>query len=60
MKTRVWKYGTCYFPQYKGWLFWKYFFRYDEAVWFENKDDAIKFLLNDEGEKYSEVVWESK
>lgn len=60
MKTRVWKYGGYYFPQYKGLVFWKYFFKYDESVWFENKEDAVKFLLNGDGEKYSEVVWESK
>jgi hypothetical protein len=60
MKTRVLKYGTYYFPQYKGWFFWHYFFKQDESVFFVNKESAIKFLLNEEGEKFKEVVWESK
>ena len=59
MKTRVYKCGSYYFPQYKGWFFWKYFFRYDESVWFDTKEGAVKFLLNEEGEKFAEVVWES-
>ncbi len=60
MKTRVLKYGSYYFPQYKGWLFWNYFYRYDDCVFFEKKERAIEFLVNEEGEKYKEVVWEGK
>jgi hypothetical protein len=60
MKTRVWKYGSYYFPQYKEGFFWKNFYRYDESVWFESKEEAINYLLNEDGEKFAEVVWESE
>lgn len=57
MKTRVLKYGSYYYPQYKGWHF---FYRYDDIVSFKNKEVAINYLMNADGEKFKEVVWKSK
>jgi phosphoribosyl-ATP pyrophosphohydrolase len=60
MKTRVWKYGDWYYPQYKGLVFWKFFYQYDDVVKYKSKEEAVEHVLNDKGEKYEEVVWESK
>jgi hypothetical protein len=66
MKTRVYKYGKYYYPQYKGWVFWN--FMYDtstmmfeeSAVHFDTAEEAIKYLQDGNWVKYREVVWESK
>lgn len=64
MKTRVYKYGGYYYPQYRQWFFWNYIYSntglYDSAEAFKTKEEAVNFLNNGEWLKYKEVVWESK
>lgn len=60
MKTRVWKCGTHYYPQYKGWFFWHFIYMgRDNPESFAVKDKAIDFLHSKQWYKWEEVVWES-
>jgi len=64
MKTRVYKWGKYYYPQYKGWIFWHFMFDAmtfeDSAVGFSTAEEAIKYVQDGNWAKYEEVVWESK
>jgi hypothetical protein len=68
MKTRVIRKGSIYYPQYKGWIFWKHFgkivkcpLQYSEFVpaYFTDCTEAVKYIKNKFEEDRVLVVWES-
>lgn len=60
MKTRVWKYGSSYYPQYRKWFVWQFIYTgCDTAEVFSNKEDAIKYLEGN-WQEYRKVVWKSE
>jgi hypothetical protein len=64
MKTRVYKYGKYYYPQYKGWFVWHFMHEAmtfeDCVVHFDTAEEAIKYVQDGNWAKYEAVVWESK
>jgi hypothetical protein len=68
MKTRVIRKGSIYYPQYKGWLFWKHFGGYIKTpldgehfvkTSFGDCTEAVKYIKNKFEEDRVLVVWES-
>lgn len=44
MKTRVYKYGADYYPQYRKWFIWRFIVQNkDFMVNFSNKEKAVEF-----------------
>lgn len=68
MKIRVIRKGSIYYPQYKGWLFWKHFGGYIKTpldgehfvkTSFGDCTEAVKYIKNVIQKDIVKVVWES-
>lgn len=60
MKTRVKYYQGYYYPQVKGWLFWKHIMAEQDCASFKTLVDAVQFINFSGWHSNNTIVWKSE